>query len=73
MSGLHSILDDTSEDRVESSGGYYDDVVKPQREDLEDMSMNNSRPSLISQSDGDFLAGHFTKGWMPLGGSLHHQ
>jgi len=73
LSGLHSIQDDISEDRVDSSGGYYDDVVKPQHEDLEDMSMDNSRPSLISLGEGDFLAGHFTKGWVPLGGSLHHQ
>jgi len=73
FSGLHQILDDNNSDdnRLDSSGGYYDDVVKPWNEVIEKNRVDFS-PSPMVEGDAEFLSGHFTKGWLPVGGHLYH-
>jgi len=74
FSGLHQILDDNISDdnRLDSSEGYYDDVVKPQNEVIEHRNKVELSPAAIVEEDSEFLSGHFTKGWLPVGGSLYH-
>jgi len=55
-----------------SSCGYYDDIVRP-LEQTESLHLLDSPSShRISDKEGDFLSGHFTKGWVPLAKSFQH-
>jgi len=55
-----------------SSCGYYDDIVRP-LEETESLKLLESPSSHhIPDKEGDFLSGHFTKGWVPLARSFQH-
>jgi len=62
-----------SGDEGSMKGGYYDEVVRPQWDDdaLRERQLLMSPNGGSSNTDGEFLAGHFTRGWFPRKPGFH--